>query len=228
MHVRACLVFLHHQLFYIYHEWRGIPHLQLPVLSPTASCLMCEKRPSGLIQGFLPNSLYRRKSWKKNSDLSSAQWVCSPAFLERYTVSLPLCPPWSPSFYCKLTWAECWIRPISLSSNADPMTPARLVNFCAGWVTSGLFQRQNVTYHTRMCRWGSRILVFSLGKRTRVSIRKKSGWMGGISSLGIKQWQDRSSHSSFMKVVISWFVQPTGDRVKVIWLYLYCRQNKLL
>lgn len=63
--------------------------------------------------------------------------------LERHTVSLPLCPPWSPSFYCTLTWVECWIRPLSLSCHADPMTPARLVNFFAGWVTSWFFQRQN-------------------------------------------------------------------------------------
>lgn len=93
-------------------------------------------------------------SYWKNSHISNTQWLRSPAVLERYIVSLPLCSPWSPCFYC--TWAECWIRPLSLSCHADPITPSRLVNFCAGWLTCGFFQRQNAHI---MCRWRSKILV---------------------------------------------------------------------
>lgn len=51
-------------------------------------------------------------------------------------------------------WAECWIRPFSLSSNVDPLTPVGLVNFstCSAgdlWFHLGWY----ITYHSNLYIW---------------------------------------------------------------------------
>lgn len=136
MHVCACCV-----VFYIYHERRSPweqHYVSRYLLFHWRYCAFVWKQP---VEIDLWYTAYMVCNMESDSVIKKKTvTLVIQAFLERYTISFPPCPPWSPSFYCKLSWAECWIRPLFLSSNADPMTPVRLLNFCAGRWPLGSFR----------------------------------------------------------------------------------------
>lgn len=80
VHACACPVFIHHQLFYVYHESLGTPHLEISVVVLNAPYLMDEKTPVRICSWFLlfwPTVWLQLHGKKQKHDTSNRQFFCT-------------------------------------------------------------------------------------------------------------------------------------------------------